>query len=72
MTFNLNDYVTARLAPHGYRVARLAGIDWSNDGTVRVQAWEFMRAFGPHLFNGCDQLFEGNLVTVENGEAVGK
>ncbi len=64
MTFNLNDMVIVKLTPHGYRVAKLHGLDYRHDGSCSCQMREFMQAFGPHLFNGCDQLIEGNLVEV--------
>ena len=31
-----------------------------DDGSYKFTIWELSHIFGPHLFGGCDQIFENN------------
>ena len=72
--FNINDYVHVRLTPKGRQihranhddlVAKIGGLPLpyipvveNMEGWSRWQAWDLMRVFGPHLYNGCVLPFE--------------
>jgi len=32
------------------------------DGYFQIQLWELMRLYGPHMFNGCEQPFETEII----------
>lgn len=69
MTFNLNDHVLVRLTEHGRKLHRddydkskspypYKEPEEDEQGWSKWQLWELMRAFGPHLYNGCELPFE--------------
>ena len=64
-TVNINDYVWVK--PTGYAltcipVNELKQLVIDENGWVRFQLWQLMNIFGPHLFNGCQQLFHNNKI----------
>lgn len=42
-----------------FRSQHLSGAD------ARFQMWEFMRIFGPHMFNGAPQYIEQNVIEIQ-------
>lgn len=77
---NLNEYVWVRLNEHGEEIFRAyhagLGLDPavyrpiidSGGGWCRLQAWELMRIFGPHMANGSFCAFDSMDVHTERPE----
>ena len=70
MRFNINDFVTTKLTPHGLHI--YASSSYYNksrittDGVLCEQAWIVMRVFGSRLSCGSEQVFVDNVWTVES------
>jgi hypothetical protein len=80
MKFNINDSVRVKLTDHGrdiwyHRNDELnkkfnlhpplsSGYPLEVDGWFEEQLWVIMNVFGPHLYNGCKQVFEKNVMEI--------
>jgi hypothetical protein len=62
--FNVNDYVWIRLTPKGQQIYRQKyslrpmEMGYDSDGWLKMQLWEVMQCFGPHILMGFDPCFE--------------
>lgn len=62
-TININNYAWVRLTDYGFSCLPADELKFlvnDENGWSRFQLWVLMSIFGPHLYNGCEQLFHNN------------
>lgn len=69
MTLNLNDMVTVTPTARGVALLRAAR-EHIREPLVagqpyREQLWVLMAAWGPHIYNGAENVIEGNVITLD-------
>lgn len=80
--FNINDFIKVKLTDHGKDIyyhqydefnklyggkifkPRYPEVD--SEGYTRIQLWQFMNIFGPHLYNGCRAIIENNRIYIRD------
>lgn len=63
---NTNEYVECELTDYGRRMIESLRFkpEFKEDtNVIRIQLWELMNRLGEHVFNGAEQVIEGNIIT---------